>query len=92
MSKNTKKIDTALIGCGYWGTNIAKSLIAIKRAIYVYDQNQNNCKILKKRFSNFINIEKNLSNILADKRIKNVIQYGMRRIAVFVSVQKIWML
>ena len=73
MSKNTKKIDTALIGCGYWGTNIAKSLIAIKRTIYVYDQNQNNCKILKKRFSNFINIEKNLSNILVNKRIKNVI-------------------
>ena len=73
MTKNTKKIDTALIGCGYWGTNIAKSLITIKRTIYVYDQNQNNCKILKKRFSNFINIEKNLSNILVNKRIKNVI-------------------
>ena len=53
MTKNTKKIDTALIGCGYWGTNIAKSLIAIKRTIYVYDQNQNNCKILKKKILQF---------------------------------------
>ena len=45
MTKNTKKIDTALVGCGYWGTNIAKSLIPIKEAIYVFDVNKNNTKI-----------------------------------------------
>jgi len=73
MSKNTKKIDTALIGCGYWGTNIAKSLITIKKTICVFDENHNNCKILKKRFPNYINIEKNLSNILVNKKIKNII-------------------
>ena len=44
MTKNTKKIDTALVGCGYWGTNIAKSLIPIKEAIYVFDVNKNNTK------------------------------------------------
>ena len=70
MSKNTKKIDTALIGCGYWGTNIAKSLITIKKTICVFDENHNNCKILKKRFPNYINIEKNLSNILLNKKLK----------------------
>ena len=73
MTKNTKKIDTALIGCGYWGTNIAKSLIPIKEAIYVFDVNKNNTKILKKRFPNFINIEKNFLNILHNKKIKNII-------------------
>ena len=37
MTKNTKKIDTALIGCGYWGTNIAKSLIAIiKKKLFMF--------------------------------------------------------
>ena len=73
MTKNTKKIDTALVGCGYWGTNIAKSLIPIKEAIYVFDVNKNNTKILKKRFPNFINIEKNFLNILHNKKIKNII-------------------
>ena len=70
MTKNTKKIDTALIGCGYWGTNIAKSLIKIKKTIYVFDENQNNCKILKKRFPNFINIEKNFQTSLLIKKLK----------------------
>ncbi len=73
MSKNTKKIDTALIGCGYWGTNIAKSMIKIKKSIYVFDENQDNSKILKRRFPNFINIEKKLSNIVINKNIKNII-------------------
>ncbi len=73
MTKNTKKIDTALVGCGYWGTNIAKSLIPIKKAIYVFDENQNNTKILKKRFPNFINIEKKFLNILYNKKIENII-------------------
>ena len=31
MTKNTKKNDTALIGCGYWGTNIAKALTKLKK-------------------------------------------------------------
>ena len=31
MIKKTKKIDTALIGCGYWGTNIARTLINLKK-------------------------------------------------------------
>ena len=73
MTKNTKKIDTALVGCGYWGTIIAKSLIPIKEAIYVFDVNKNNTKILKKRFPNFINIEKNFLNILHNTKIKNII-------------------
>ena len=31
MTKNTKKNDTALIGCGYLGTNIAKVLTKVKK-------------------------------------------------------------
>ena len=73
MTKKTKKIDTALVGCGYWGTNIAKSLVTFKRAIYVYDNNQKNTKILKKRLPYFIHIENNLNHILTNKGIKNII-------------------
>tara|TARA_Y100000591_G_C21829193_1_gene698551 strand:+ start:460 stop:1443 length:984 start_codon:yes stop_codon:yes gene_type:complete len=71
--KHTRNIDTALIGCGYWGTNIAKSLLKIKKSIYVYDLSEKNAKILKKRFPSFIIIEKNLNNILNNRKIKKVI-------------------
>ena len=51
MTKNTKKNDTALIGCGYWGTNIAKVLTKIKKnKIIIYDENRSNSIILNKRF------------------------------------------
>ena len=31
MNLDTKNYDTALIGCGYWGTNIARVLAKIKK-------------------------------------------------------------
>ena len=46
-----KYIDTALIGCGYWGTNIANTLLKIKKKIIICDINNNNAKLLKKRFN-----------------------------------------
>ena len=59
MTKNTKKIDTALIGCGYWGTNIARTLINLKKSRFlVFDENYSNSKILKSRFPKNIIIEK----------------------------------
>ena len=74
MAKNTKNNDTALIGCGYWGTNIAKVLTKVKKnKIIIYDENRSNSFILKKRFLNKIIISKNLNNILHNKNIKNVI-------------------
>ena len=60
-----KSIDTALIGCGYWGTNIANTLLKIKKKIIISDTNKNNSNILKKRFdkntfvSNYKNILEN---------------------------------
>ena len=69
-----KNCDTALIGCGYWGTNIAKSLTKIKKnKIIIYDENQSNSYILKNRFLNKFIIAKKLSNILNSSKIKNVI-------------------
>ena len=50
--KDFKNSDTALIGCGYWGTNIAKVLNKIKKnKIIIYDENYSNAKTLKKRFN-----------------------------------------
>ena len=74
MTKNTKKNDTALVGCGYWGTNIAKVLTKFqKNKIIIYDENRSNSLILKKRFLDKIIISKSLKSILHDKDIKNVI-------------------
>ena len=74
MTKNTKKNDTTLIGCGYWGTNIAKALTKLKKnKIIIYDENRLNSLILKKRFPDKTIISKNLKNILNDKNIENVI-------------------
>ena len=74
MTKNTKKNDTALIGCGYWGTNIAKVLTKVKKdKIIIYDENRSNSIILKKRFPEKTIISKSLKNILNDNSIKNVI-------------------
>ena len=64
MTKNTKKNDTALIGCGYWGTNIAKVLTKIKRnKIIIYDENRSNSIILNKRFPDKTTISKSLKDI-----------------------------
>ena len=74
MTKNTKKNDTALIGCGYWGTNIAKVLTKVKKnKIIIYDENRFNSLILEKRFPDKTIISKNLKNILHDKNVKNII-------------------
>ncbi len=74
MNFDTRNYDTALIGCGYWGTNIAKILSTIKKnRIVIFDENRLNCITLKNRFSNNILIAKKLKNILTDKNIKNII-------------------
>lgn len=74
MKNKTNNTDTALIGCGYWGTNIARSLINIgKKKIFVYDSNNKNSNLLKNRFRGNIIVEKNLQNILRDHQIRNVI-------------------
>ena len=69
-----KNCDTALIGCGYWGTNIAKALTKIKKnKVIIYDENQANSNILKKRFLNRFIIAKKFEDILDSKKIKHVI-------------------
>ena len=74
MNIDTINYDTALIGCGYWGTNIAKVLSKIKKnKIIIYDEKHPNSVILKKRYPNKFLIVKKLKAILNDKKIHNVI-------------------
>ena len=49
-SFNDKKQKIALIGCGYWGTIIAKTLNDLKfKNIIIFDSNILNAKTLKKK-------------------------------------------
>ena len=65
---------TALIGTGYWGSIIFKTLTKIsKKKIYVYDKNIENSKLLFNRFPKQIRIAKSYNEILDDKKIKNII-------------------
>ena len=73
MKFNRKNYNTVLIGCGYWGTNIAKVLWKLKKKRFlIYDKKIKNAITLSKRFKNNIQIEKNLNKIIEDKKIKNV--------------------
>ena len=68
-SKKDQKI--AVIGCGYWGTIVAKTLISLRfKNIIIYDKNIKYTKILKKKFPQLI-IEKKLEQILNDHSILN---------------------
>ena len=66
----SKKIDVAIIGCGYWGTNIIKTLKSLKVSkIYCYDNDIQNLQKIKERFNEVL-ICKNLNEILINKKIK----------------------
>ncbi len=72
--KNLQKkhnTENALVGCGYWGTNIANTILKIKKKLIIYDSNSKNSKILNKRFKNQTYI-KSFKQILQNKKIKNI--------------------
>jgi len=70
-SYSNKNQKLALIGCGYWGTILVKTLISLRfKNITIYDQNYRFAKLLKKKFPS-LQIEKNLNKILLDDKILN---------------------
>lgn len=70
-SFSDKNQKLAIIGCGYWGTIIAKTLLSLKfKNIYIYDKNHRNANLLKKKFP-ILKIEKKLTSILKDKTLVN---------------------
>jgi len=65
---------TALIGTGYWGSIIAKTLLTItNKKIFVYDKSKKNSLLLKKKFKKNIIIAKNINEILNNNKIENII-------------------
>lgn len=72
-SFSDKNQKIALVGCGYWGTIIAKTLINLKfKNIIIYDLYKRNSVTLKKKYNNLI-IENHFENILNNALIKNVL-------------------
>ena len=62
--KKIKDIKIGVIGCGYWATNIIKTLENLKlKNIHVFDKDNSKIKLMKKKF-NFIKISKNIDNLL----------------------------
>ena len=67
-----KKQKIALIGCGYWGTIIAKTLNDLKfQNIIIFDSNIHNAITLQKKNLNLKICEK-YSEILNDDMVKNI--------------------
>ena len=65
---------TALIGTGYWGSIIVKTLTRItNKKILVYDKKKQNSLLLKKKFKKNIIIAKNEDEIFENTEIKNII-------------------
>ena len=72
ITRTIKTEKLAIIGCGYWGTIITKTLVNLGcTKIYIYDSNIKNSKTLKKNFRNLIVI-KNYNKILQNEKIKNL--------------------
>ena len=54
-SLSNKKLQMALIGCGYWGTIIANNLLNLGyKNFYIYDSNIKNSQNLKKNFKTLL--------------------------------------
>ena len=72
FSFSNKYQKLAVIGSGYWGSIIIKTLIEMGfKNIVIFDQSIKNKKIAKKKFK-IIKFENNFSNILEDKNITNI--------------------
>lgn len=64
--------NSAIIGCGYWGSIIANNLREItKKKIYLYDKDKKNLDNLKKKIKN-TEILNTIDDICNNKQIKNV--------------------
>ena len=64
--------NIAIIGCGYWGTIIAKNIRYITNdKIYIYDKNLKNIDIIKKKIKKIEKI-KSINEIYKNPEIKNV--------------------
>ena len=71
FSFSNKNQKIGVIGSGYWGSIIIKTLIELGfKNIIVFDKSLKNKKIVKKKFK-IIKLESNFLNLLQDKNILN---------------------
>ena len=70
MHNKKIKSNIVLVGGGYWGTNIAKNLVRLKKNIILFDINDQNASALKKRFPKNIYIQKNYIDLLKNDKLK----------------------
>jgi len=71
FSFSNKNQKLAVIGSGYWGSIIIKTLIELGfKNIIIYDKSVKNKNIVKKKFD-IVKFEHTFSNILKDKNILN---------------------
>ena len=71
FSFSNKNQKIGVIGSGYWGSIIIKTLIELGfKNIIVFDKSLKNKKIIKKKFK-IIKLESNFLNLLQDKNIRN---------------------
>ena len=68
-----KKYNIAIIGLGYWGTIVTKTIVSMGlfKKIYIYDTDISKVNILKKKFGNKV-ISIDLNEIQRNKEINNV--------------------
>ena len=68
-----KKQVIAIIGLGYWGTIVTNTLVSMNifRKIYIYDNDYNKSKIIKKKFGSKVDYL-SLNKIKKNKQIKNI--------------------
>ena len=68
-----KKYNIAIIGLGYWGTIVTKTIVSMGlfKKIYIYDTDISKVNILKKKFGNKV-IYIDLKEIKRNKEINNV--------------------
>lgn len=71
FSFSNKNQKIGVIGSGYWGSIIIKTLIELGfKNIIVFDKSLKNKKIVKKKFK-IIKLESNFLNLLQDENIRN---------------------
>jgi len=62
--KKYKELKIGIVGCGYWATNVIKTLENLNlRNIYIFDNDSSKINLVKKKFS-FIKISKSLNDLI----------------------------
>ena len=72
MKKNTNHFQTALIGCGYWGTNIARNFNDLGALAAVVDSLSEHRDAAKKLYPD-VAIHETIENVLTDESIQGIV-------------------